>query len=914
MMMTSTRCALTLAACALLGWPMLGCAPNTDVTVAPPRVEKTFAVEAPAAQPDGRLPAWARPLRYRVRLEVDPDSSRFSGDVVIDIELDKPSGAIVLHATDLTIERAEVIAAGGITVPVETHSRAAAGARDETDELVVLASSELSGEVQLHLTYSGPLETTLRGIYRAEDGGENYVFTQLEPSDARRVFPSFDDPIHKVPFDAQIVVPDGDIAVFNTPEISRKSENGRTLFQFATTERLPTYLFAFAVGPLDVVEGPVRPVPIRLIAAKGKGGGGQLALKQAAVMLERLDAWFGRPYPYAKLDLVAVPNFGPGAMENAGLVTFREELLLVDEKTSSAKSRRDMNLTLAHELAHQWFGNLVTMKWWDDLWLNEGFASYMETVIVDELYPGTNAELELLSWTGRVMQLDALDAARQVRQPVANTYQAEEAFDGITYIKGGAVIRMIHRWIGDKPFQDGVRAYINRHAWSNAAASDMFEALAASSQQDVAAVASSFLDQPGLPLVTAELRCDGETPVLALTQRRYRGRLTTAADQEGDGWRIPVCVSYPTGRRRAARIARSCGLLTGPELTLALAEADGCPAWVLPNAGHAGYYRYGLDAERLAALASAVPKLDVGTRLGFSSNLWALVQAGEAEGTQVIDHLLRMKGQAEREVIDAMIGQLAHVSDALVEPRARPTFSKLASTILLPTAKRLGWDARAGDSEDDRLLRRAVLAALAIHTNDPWLVEGATKRAKAWLENPTSVDADSAVIAMRVAARRGVVDFARLRKALSATADDARHRVVVVQAMGSLGKPEELVKALNLLEDGTIVAQDGLYLTRTAVDWPDSRLVVVQWLGEHMAALGPKMPGFGVARLIAPVRRLCEPTARDRAEAQLRPAIRKIGASERRLDEALQAADLCIDLRRRQASSVSVYLQQKRRF
>ncbi|MEQ9322506.1 MAG: M1 family aminopeptidase, partial [Polyangiaceae bacterium] len=877
------------------------CTPNTDLTVAPPRVDPSFEVDIPEPRADGRLPAWARPLHYRLLLDIDPTATRFAGEALIDVELDEPTGALVMHAADMTFGRVEVTTAGGQVIPAEVSYRAAAGAADEREELVVVTTSQLPAEeVRVRLEYTAPLEETLAGIYRTQEAGKSYAFTQLEPSDARRLFPGFDDPVYKVPFDVEVTTPAGNVVLANSPELSRRPEGDRTRFIFTTTEKLPTYLVALAVGPLDVIDGPSQPTALRLAAAEGKAGAGAYALETAARQLEHLEQWFKRPYPYAKLDLVAVPNFGPGAMENAGLVTFREELLLVDRDQSSAKARRDMAMTMAHELAHQWFGNLVTMRWWDDLWLNEGFATYMESLIVDELDPGTGGELELLGLIGWVMDFDALESARRVRQPVAHTYEAEEAFDGITYIKGAAVLRMIHRWLGDAAFRDGVQRYLTRHAWSNATASDLFMALSTSSKRDVAPVAASFLDQPGLPLVRAELRCEGNARKVVLSQTRYRARPSTTATAEL--WQIPVCLSYPTGTRRAARIARACDVLRDETMELELSEASSCPSWVLPNEDHAGYYRYALPPKQLEALGATVGKLDTATKVGFLTNLWALVQAGEVEGVQLIDTLVAFKGAPEREVVEQLIALLGRVSDALVEPAARPAFERLASAILLPQAKKLGWDNAAADDEDRRLVRRSLLTALAVHTSEPWLVREGTVRANRWLADPSSVDADTAVIALRVAARHGAVGREQLMRVHDALKNDTAKRVVVVQALASLPKKDDLVAVLDALKSGKLKSQDAVYVARTAADWADSRAVLVRWLSDNLGAIADKMPSFGVARMVAPVRRVCSKPQRDEAERALTPVVAQIGGSDRRLREALEGSAVCIDLRERQAA------------
>jgi len=891
---------------------LFSCGPNTDLTVAPPKTPTKISVDVPAPLDTGRLPTWERPHHYTLALDIDPSAPRFSGEVEIDVAIDKPTAAFVLHAAGLRIHQANVVA-GGKTHPAQAQLRSSAGAPPEHDEELVLtiASEVEAGDVQLQIQYSGPLTESLRGVYRVRDGGADFVFTQFEPSDARRLFPCFDDPIYKTTFDVSIAAPKDDAVFANTPLKSEQAKGDRVVHTFATSKPMPTYLVALAVGPLEVQQGATEPVPIRLIAARGKAALGSMALQAAAEQLAILVEYFGSPYPYAKLDLVAVPNFAAGAMENVGLMTFREELLLVDAATASAKQRRGMVMTMAHELAHQWFGNLVTMNWWDDLWLNEGFSTYAETLIIDRHQPQMRADLDLLSWAGWVMDFDALESARAVRQPVQHTYQAEEAFDGITYVKGASVINMLHQWIGDEAFQKGLRAYMNEHAWGNATGDDMFRALSAASGKAVGPAAMTFLDQPGVPLVRADVSCEkGKAPRVALSQERYSGR-AKARGAGGALWRIPVCVSW-AGKRRNAKIERTCMLLEERTAQLELPTKT-CPGWLLPNADYAGYYRYALPKDDLAKLAKASRGLDTRHQVGMLTNLWALVQAGDASGRDLLEILPSYAKAKDRAIIDEVVGILSHVSGALIEDAARPEFERLVSALLMPIANKLGWDGRSSDSEDDRLMRRNVLTSLGVLTSEPWMKRQAGERANKWLADPTSVDADTATIALRVAARQSSVTFDRLAAALREAKTPAE-RIALVQALGSLGEASELRRTFGLILDGTIRAQDALYVARTASEWPDSRALFIDWLEDNLEPMARKAPGFGAARMMSPVRRLCDAAARNAASNSFEPVAAKLPSLPRRLREALETADLCIDLRSREAKAVTSYLKSRKRF
>lgn len=349
-------------------------------------------------------------------------------------------------------------------------------------------------------------------------------------------------------------------------------------------------------------------------------------------------------------------------------------------------------------------------------------------------------------------------------------------------------------------------------------------------------------------------------------------------------------------------------------MELELEEATSCPSWLLPNDDHAGYYRYALPPKQLEALSATVGNLDTATKIGFLTNLWALVQAGEVEGVQLIDTLVAFKDAPEREVVEQLIALLGRVSDALVERSARPAFERLASAILLPRAKKLGWDNAENDDEDRRLLRRSLLTALAVHTSETWLVREATARAKRWLADPTSVDADTAAIALRVAARHGAIGLEQLMNVHEALEDDTAKRVIVVQALASLPKKDDLVVVLDALKNGKLKSQDAVYVARTAADWSDSRLVLVRWLSDNLASIADKMPSFGVARMVAPLRRVCSAAERDAANKALTPVVAEIGGSDRRLREALEGSAVCIDLRARQAAAVSAHLDKRRRF
>ncbi|MFO0570278.1 MAG: M1 family aminopeptidase [Polyangiaceae bacterium] len=587
-----------------------------------PTPRTTAAEPAPEPSPprdDGRLPATVRPTRYFLELNVDPKEKTFAGRVRIGIDVLTPTAEVVLHAKGPKILTAAVSTPRDKLWARSTVRKAAHG-KQEAEELVLSFSRPLEpGPAEIDLQYEAPFAPELGGLYRVESRGQAFAFTQFEPNDARRAFPCFDEPGFKVPFRISVTVPEGNLVVANTRELRRREtpSTGLVSYEFEPTAPLPTYLVAVAVGPFELLEGPRSPVPIRVVTVPGKSRLGKLALATAEETLGALADYFGIAYPYSKLDLVAVPEFSAGAMENAGLVTFREERVLLDEDKASLESRRGLLELMAHELAHQWFGNLVTMKWWDDIWLNEGFANWMGDHVVERARPAWGIGAERVQAKDWVMRLDMLDSARRVRQRVRGSSEALEAFDGITYVKGASAITQLESYLGPATFQRGIRDYVRAHAHKNASSSDLTDALARASGKDVAGVLGSFVDQTGVPLVEATTRCAKGHLDVKLSQREYRPFGRAPRERR---WSIPVCLGAPE-----LDGGELCTLLREPTATLER-DVPRCPRRIFPNAGERGYYRYRLGETELLALARDA-SLTRAERVGLIG-AWALVRAG----------------------------------------------------------------------------------------------------------------------------------------------------------------------------------------------------------------------------------------------------------------------------------------------
>ncbi len=713
-MRSSLLLALALAACSAsprVPDPV----PVARATPAPTPTVRLSPTELPPPRDDGRLPTLARPSRYDLDLTVDPSLPTFEGTASFELAIPEPTAHVVLHARDLTVVEA-TLTQNGETFPATTAVRRAHGAREASEELVVsLPDSLAAGTARLVIRYRGEFSTELSGLYRVQVDGRWYAFSDFEPADARRAFPCFDEPSVKVPVRVRLTVPQDVGAFANMPETSREdvANTSRRVVTFAETPPLPSYLVAFTVGPFDVLEGPTSPVPIRVLAPRGRSALGAFGARVAGEHLDILARYFARPYPFPKLDLVAVPDFQSGAMENPGLITFRDTALLLDEPRASARSRYYTASIVAHELAHQWFGNLVTMAWWDDLWLNEGFATWMATRVMDSWQPALGARLEALDSSAYARHTDALPTAHAIRQRVTSTGDAMASFDATTYSKGAAVIDMIESWIGETPFREGIRAYLAGHAGGNATAADLLGALSASAGQDVAPVAESFLDQTGVPLVRASLDCTaGHPPRVSLTQSRFMFRAGPQPDTTR--WRIPVCVRFDATPQPRTQ----CVVLSEASATVALEGATRCPHWIDPNAGSHGYYVGATGPLNTRALMRTAGALDTGARLDLLSNLEALVIAGVLPITVWLEALTYLSRDPDAHLHERVANSMVTVRRWVVDAENQPGFARWVASVLRPLAQQLGWRTHPGDFDVRRNARRAVLTSLGMLTED----------------------------------------------------------------------------------------------------------------------------------------------------------------------------------------------------
>ena len=844
--------------------------------------------------PVGQLPRSVVPLAYTLEFTILPERATFSGRTQIVAEVKEQTRRIWLHGLNLTIKSATV-AVGGQTIVGEFSQVNAQGlaALDLPVELPI-------GRAVLAFDYEAEFDRKLNGLYRVDEGGNHYAFTQFEPYAARAAFPSFDEPVFKTPFDVWITVRKGQVAVTNGPEQERQPIDDKfERIRFKRTQPLPTYLIALAVGPLDVVEAPdlppteirPRPIPLRGIAARGKGKHLAYALQRTPTLLEALERYFGIPYPYDKLDVIAVPDFAAGAMENAGAITFREWLLLVDEEQATRGQERSFAYVMAHELAHQWFGNLVTMPWWDDIWLNEAFATWMGHRVVQQVWPEHNAGLDLLGSVHHAMQEDSLVSARMIRQPIKTTHDISSAFDSITYDKGGGVLAMFERYVGAERFREGIGKYLRARPFGSATATDLLQTLSDVSGKDLTTPFNTFLEQAGVPIIRAQMHCTNTAAKLTLSQERFLP--IGSRGSRSRRWQVPVCVHYGN---KSGGDGSLCTLLTEP--TGELPFPSGCPTWVMPNADAAGYYLWSLPPRELATLVTeGFEALSTQERMSLARAVRAGLEAGTMGVADTLPALSRLARGKARPVVAAPMPLLSFVHEYILVGGEKATLEAYARKLYTPWHQRLGFKALDDDSGETKLLRSRVLGFLANTGRDPLVRKRLAELGGAYLGNdeelhPDAVDEDLTQLAVRVALEEG--DEALFDRAYRhfVASDDASIRYVLLSGLSSVrdGRSE---RALALVLDENLRVNEVTIPLRSQVGDHRTRSAAWNWFVAHFDAIAQRLSSRGMAHLTHLADPFCSKAYGKRVRDLFSGRIEAMDGGPRHLDQTLETLALC---------------------
>ncbi len=837
-----------------------------------------------------RLPANVTPQHYDIRVEPNLAAAAFDGAVRITVTLAKPSAAIVLNAAEIAFETVS-IAAAGRTQP----ARVSLDAGKEQATLTVPGAIP-AGPAVIDIKYRGILNDQLRGFYLSQANNRRYAVTQLEATDARRMFPSFDEPALKATFSLTATIDAGDHAISNGAAVSDTPgpAAGKHTVTFDTTPKMSTYLVALAVGDFECSSATVEGIPLRVCATPDKKARTGFALEVAQDILRYFNRYYAIKYPFKKLDIVAVPDFAAGAMENTAAIFYRETLLLADSRSASVKLRKDIAAVLAHEIAHQWFGNLVTMQWWDDIWLNEGFATWMAAKPVKAIKPEWHVDLDEVQANQTAMTLDSLHSTRPIRSKASTPAQILELFDAIAYEKGGAVLRMIEAWVGEEEFRTGVNAYIDRFKYGNARAEDFWATLAKSTGKPVDRVMKDFVDQPGVPLVDVALACAGSRGAATIAQDRAA---VSGAPADRPVWSIPVCVKIPTGKG-------TCAVVGSKPASLPL---ESCPPWVMANAGALGYYRSVYPPEMLRRFAGDINALTPAERMGLLADEWALVRAGRHDVGAFLDLAAGFKGERIAAVVSTLTGALTSIGEELTTDATRAGYRAWLSSLLRPALQDAGWSPSDSEPDDTRALRGTLVAALGVAARDPDVVAKAREVVLAELAKPGTVDATLLDAAVPVAASSGDASLYDQYLARTRAAVDPDDRYRFLYGLTRFSEPSLVRRTMEHGLGPEVRNQDAAGLVAALLRNRDAQAIAWQLLQQRWEDLQKKTGGFaGYTSAIAALSSFCD--ARTPGEVKQFFASRKIPEAERTLQQATERMSACAALAAQQSGKLAAWL------
>jgi puromycin-sensitive aminopeptidase len=836
-----------------------------------------------------RLPRHTLPTHYDIRLELDLETFTFAGTVGIDIDVVEATDTLVLNTAEIEIKSAGLSDGTVITEIVND---------DESERATLSLGSTLApGSYRLDMEHSGIINDQLRGLYRSvyrdAEGNEHVLATsQCQATDARRVFPCWDEPDFKATYQTTMVVADGLEAYSNTAELERvKLDDGRVEFRFDKTMKMSTYLLAFIAGPFEATEPRVvRGTPIRVIVPKGNLHLTDIALENAVFCFEYLSDYYGIPYPADKLDHIAIPDFAAGAMENVGMITYRDAYLVIDpEKASQGELQNSLDV-IGHEIAHQWFGNLVTMAWWEGAWLNEAFASFMELKATDAMRPEWKrwlafANLEV-PWA---MGTDQLASTRPIEFEVTAPEEVDQMFDAITYGKGSAVLHMIDEFVGVENFRRGVGNYLRKHSYANTVTTDLWEGLDSASEYPVSEIMDTWVYQRGFPQIDVKLVEDG----VRISQRRY---LAIPDETDTTIWKVPVQLRGLAD----GQSFRTKYLLTEDE---AVVPVVGDVDWVVANAGGHGFYRTRYADDIFEALLTHVEDLGDIERYTLVSDTLGFVRNGQLPVSSFLDLASRFGHEEEQAIWSIITGGLGLVEHHALDEEARPGFEGFVSELVSPAMERLGWEPREGDTDLMRKLRGDLIATLGNLARDGAVIQRCRELVDDILSGAI-LDPEVSTAALAVYARNGdAAEHARLWQAYKASATPL-DQVRYLRSVATVETETEALDTLDKIVDGDIRTQDGF--------WVFARLLMGEAGPEVWANARSRwddvlavMPGMTRPRVVEGLPALSQPEVA--ADVKGFFAEHPLPEASRALEQKLELLDANVKLRERETPVVREY-------
>ncbi len=846
------------------------------------------------------------PLSYKLDLNLDPSKRVFNGTIHIELQIDKSLRTLWLNTSDLSLTSIKLQAAESASTGTPVN-----GGDNFTG--LRFPSEIPPGHAALTVEYTGKFKFGQpSGIFGAQDNGNQYLMTQFESIDARSAFPCFDEPSYKVPWQLTLHVPAADSAISNTP-VEKETTAGETkTVIFEQTKPLPSYLVAFGVGPFEYVDAGTagqNHVPVRIVTPKGRASEARYAAEVTATILTRLEAYFGIPYPYNKADQAAMPISVGLAMENPGMVTYGANILLAKPQSDTLSRQRGYAETAAHELAHQWFGDLVTTAWWNDIWLNEAFATWMEEKIVAEWKPEWHTRAGDVVSNAFAERDDSFPSARSIRQPIASMAEIDTAFDGITYEKGATVIGMFENWIGTPTFQKGVRAYLNAHAFRTATTADFLDAISEASGKDVRSAFATFTNQPGIPVIKISLRCgSGSPPTLTLRQDRFS--LIPLPNADNARWSIPVCTRYGSGSDSQTQ----CTLLSEKSAAMSLQAGSwptgSCPSWIQANANASGYYRVSYSPDLLSKLTEGdVPqRLTPAERVNLIYDTDLAAKANLLPYGDALTLAARFRDDSVSSVLLGVLDVATSPSANLVPPGLAVGYERFLANTFVPRARAIGWTAKPGESEDNTIIRRPLLVTAATLAGDKELAAEGRQIAARWLAGEHTVSSDILGAALTTTAFYGDVSTARELIAAAKKTNDLQERQRIFSALGSFRDEGALKAVLTASIDGDIPTSDAIRVLLGG-STEAQRHIKFNFLQAHYSEIVKGM--FPLSRYALPQigNLFCDAESKQQLRVFFDSKLKETPELRRTVEQVSQQIDSCIATKQFQEPRIAEFLK-----
>ncbi|MBI3757967.1 MAG: M1 family metallopeptidase [Deltaproteobacteria bacterium] len=845
-----------------------------------------------------KLPATVRPERYQIRLTPDLTAFTFTGEETVAVQVLEPTTEIILNAAELQMHSATVISQNGRTSPGTV-------ALDEINERAIFTFPEAlaPGSYQLRLTFSGILNDKLHGFYRStykDANGQDKVLasTQFESTDARRAFPCWDEPAHKAAFQTTLVIPEHLTAISNTAIVRETPLPGTGAKEvvFADTIKMSTYLVAFIVGEFEGTEPVyVGQAPLRVWAVPGKRHLAKYGQEIGAASLQFFSNYYNYPYPGDKLDLLAIPDFASGAMENLGAITFRETALLVDEHAASRSELERVADVVSHENAHMWFGDLVTMRWWNGLWLNEAFATFMEILAVDDWKPEWQRWTSFSVSRAAAMLVDGLKSTRPIEFPVHRPEEAAGMFDVLTYQKGAAVLRMLEQYLGGETFRAGINLYLQKHQFDNTETTDLWDAIEESSRQPARALMDSWVFQPGYPLLS--VRTEGKDIVISQQIFRY---LQDGSDLDRR-WQVPIFLRAGT----ASGVHGQTALLTGDEARITLPSQ---PDWVVVNAGGHGFYRVRYSQELLSRLTGNLTNtLTAVERFNLVNDTWAAAQAGLVPMITYLDLLQLFRDETDHNVWTIILGS-CHSLYNVLDAAQRPALQTFLRNLLTPTVQKLGWSPQAGEHELLSQLRGELLGALGTLGDDKTVQAEARSRYAQYKRNPEAVDRNVVPALVSIlASSGGAAEYEEFTSNFK-TAKTPQEETRYLFALAAFRPADLFERTLQLTINGEVRTQNAPYLMRSILLNTERRERAWEFLTANWDEMGRQYPDNSIVRMCEGIVSLVTP----QLEAEVTDffASHPVKQGEKTMQQHLEKLHVAVATKQREAANVEAYLQR----